>query len=425
MKKWIVSLLCCFALVFCGAWLCGCDEFNLEVKDVKVGQVPTKLTYYVGQDLQLSGGTIKVVYSDDSERFLPMTLATPNITTFKEATNNQIITLNFQGKTTIFGVSVQKGTLNPLLSYTSKKDDGTFVVSDSYTGHNQNPATHLNQQSLPEDDALQIKCYFKNSGADEDAYSEITNENQGPKNAGTYDVKLSFLNAQNYNDLDMEFEYQIYKTSVKDVVLEGNTLDYNNIELNRTQSTYGTVAQISSFWTQADGYLGEVPLPDEIKYQLDYAYRKANETSYTTIMPNVVTGSYELSLPVGEYVIKISISNNTNLNDEVLAEFSFIVVQKELTLGQDYDLYLSDGTTQTKIDENFNMTFDETKNYSLVVVSYVGELSLNDGTTYYLGNSSMGTTAINSSGQYSAEYSITGNANYKSTGRERIVFTLS
>lgn len=425
MKKWLVGLIGCFVLILSGAWLCGCNDYNLEVKDVKVNQMPNQLSYYVGQDLQLSGGTIKVVYSDESVKILPMTLATPDVTTFTHATNNQIVTLDFQGKTTIFGVSVLKGTLNPILTYTSKTEDNKFVVTDSYNGNYQNPSTHLNSQSLPKDERIEIKTYFKSQGTDASAYTEIQNENQGPQNAGTYDVKLRFLNSINYNDYEMEFVYVIYKANIRDLVLEGNTLDYNAQELNARQSTYGTTAQISSFWTQADGYLGEVPLPEELKFQLDYAYKQSGATSYTTITPNILNGAYELSLPVGVYNVKISIHDNTNVNDEVLAEFNFVVVQKELTLGTDYDLFVSDGTDQVKIDSNFAMNYDSSKTYSLVLVSYVGELTLNSGTTFYLGNSSMATTSITSAGQYSAEYSIVGNQNYKSTGRERVVFTLS
>ena len=418
MKNWLLGVIGCFAIIFCGFFV-GCQQQTIEVKDLSLNSMPDVLTYKVGQDLQLTGGTLKVVYQDDSVQILPMTLATPSLTHFTQAQNDQIITLTYMGKTTKFGVSIEKGTLSPIISYTSVAEDKKIVVTDSYTGEPQNFVSHLNKNSIPQDD-VEIKCFYKDQNADDQTYTQTA-----PTNAGNYDVKLSFCNSQNYEDLDMFCHYVVQKANLKDLVLQNNTLDYNQSALNQTQSTYGTTASLSLFWTQSDGYLGEVPLRDELKYQIEYAYKKLNDQYYITVQQNPATNQNEISLDVGQYMIKISIHDNTNINDEVLAEFKFVVVQKELVLGQDYDLYLFDGTTQTKIDQNFDVTFDESKTYELKLVSYVGQLLLNDGTTYYLGNSTMPTTSINSAGEYHAQYSIEGNQNYKSTGNQIITFVLN
>lgn len=421
MKKLLLSLFGCVALALCGLGFAGCDQPQLEVKDITINTTPQTLTYFVGQDLNLSGGTIKVVYEDDSIKVLPMTLATPNIKTFNKATNDQIVVLSFGGKTTKFGVNVLKGTLAPVISYSEIADDNNLVVNDSFTGEELDFLTHLNMQSLPQNEEdMQITCFYKDEGSADENYS--TNK---VIHAGRYDVKLTFRNATNYNDLDVLCHYVVHKANIKDLVFEGNTLDYNSHALTSSQSAYGTTAIVSDFWTQSDGYLGEVPLQEDIKLQLEYAYKPVGELNYTSIQQNTITKKHQLSLPVGEYMIKISIHDNTDINDEVLAEFRYVVVKADLVLGQDYNLYLSDGTNQVLIDQNFAMDFDQSKTYTLVLQSSITGLTLNEGITYYLGNSSLGSTTISSAGQYRAEYSVEGNQNYKSTGAQIITFTLN
>ena len=418
MKRLVCGVLACLALVFCGIGFVGCEPEQPEIKSISIEKEPTVQNYCVGQDLQLTGGTLRIVFADDSVQFLPMTFAAPNIKTFTQANHNQQITLTYKNQTAHFLVNVEKGTLAPVISHT-KQEDGKPLVTQSYTGQEIDFSSNIIQQSLPQNENISIKCFYKDKGSDDSTYT------QTPKiNAGNYEVKVEYSGSQNYNDLVQTYYFVINKANIKDLVLEGNTLDYNSVELNKVASKFGTLAQFSEFWTQSDGYLGDVPLPNNIKSQIEYSYRNKNSTAYNSIPLNALTGEHQATLDVGEYEIRIRITNSTNINDEVLAQFNFIVTQATLVRGEHYDVYLFDGTNETKLEGNTTITYDSAKTYSIKIKSNVGTLTLNDGTIYYLGNSSTPSTKIEGAGTYSAEFSITGNQNYKSTGRERITFTL-
>ena len=141
-------------------------------------------------------------------------------------------------------------------------------------------------------------------------------------------------------------------------------------------------------------------------------------------MPNTLTGEFNLSLDVGEYVVRIRIHNNSNINDESIVEFNYIVTKSPLLRGRDFDLYLSDGTNETLLENNTVVAFESDKTYNLVLKSYIGELTLKSGTVFYLGNSTIGSTTASSAGSYRAEFCIEGNNNFQDTGREAIKFVL-
>lgn len=414
MKKLWLSVLGCLALVFCGMGFVGCQSPQPEVKSVSIESTPTQLTYYVGQDLQLTGGTIKVTYEDDTVKILPMTLATPSITTFKNATNDQIVVLSYKGQTTKFGVHVLKGTLAPVF-YSTQTEANKPLVSTSYTSQPVTFDKFLNTASLPNED-ITITYLYKSADSSSTEYTL-----EAPVNAGSYDVKVLFSNSDNYQDLTCECKLNISKSNIKDLVLSGNSLDY---DYGQIPTTYGNDFDLANFWTQADGYLGLAPLPENVRLQLEYSYRPASSSNYTTILPNTLTGEFNLSLDVGEYVVRIRIHNNSNINDESIVEFNYIVTKSPLLRGRDFDLYLSDGTNETLLENNTVVAFESDKTYNLVLKSYIGELTLKSGTVFYLGNSTIGSTTASSAGSYRAEFCIEGNNNFQDTGREAIKFVL-
>ena len=96
------------------------------------------------------------------------------------------------------------------------------------------------------------------------------------------------------------------------------------------------------------------------------------------------------NLDVGEYDVRISLYGDSNIEDYVYV-FRYIITQANLTRGQDFDLYLTDGTNTTLLDATQALpvvAYTAGKTYSLTLVSYVGEgITLNSGTIYYAGNS--------------------------------------
>ena len=415
MKKLWLNVIGCLALLCCGLGFVGCDTTQTEIKALSIDKTPDILTYTVGQDLNLSGGTLRVTYMDDSVKIVPMTLATPNLTTFTTATNDQIIVLSYMGQTTKFGVSVQKGTLEPKFYNSTTTDESIPVISTKYTGDAVTFDKFLNTASLPTEN-IDTTYMYKMSNLDSAEYSS-----DAPINAGEYDVQISFTNSKNYNDLICYCKLNIARSDLKDLVLSGNSLDYNYKQI---PNTYGSDIDLATYWTQSDGYLGRAPLPENIRAQLEYSYRPISDSAYNVISPNIITNEYNLNLNVGEYKVRVRISGNSNINDETIVEFDYTVTKRTLVRGEDYDLYISDGESETKLATDTTITFDNTKTYTLVLHSNVGELTLQSGTTYYIGNSTTAYTSINQSGSYTAVFSIVGNNNYQDVGRESITFVM-
>ncbi|MDR1028948.1 MAG: bacterial Ig-like domain-containing protein [Clostridiales Family XIII bacterium] len=99
-------------------------SFTIGVRELTVASIaitsnPAKLSYIEGQDLDLSGGTIRVTYEDTSEATVPMANAT--ISGYnKNQTGPQTITVAYKGQSDTFGVTVAAKTPTGLTLDTSK-----------------------------------------------------------------------------------------------------------------------------------------------------------------------------------------------------------------------------------------------------------------------------------------------------------------
>lgn len=419
MPKILLRLLL-VAICFCssGFLFAACVEPVLEAKGISIETLPDTILYNVGQELSLTGGQLKVVYEDESTKLFPMSLATPSITKFDTATTEQQIVLTFLDFSARFSVVVNKGTLQPML-YSSGTKDNLPVVYAAYTGEEQE-FFGLDVLSLP-DENLTIEYQYKNTNLNGDFVSTP------PTNAGEYLVKINIAESQNYNAINLTSYFVIQKTSLFDLTLNNENLNYDNIALNTQYGKYGANANLSSFWRYTNGSLGDAPLPASIGGELQYAYKMAGDSEYTTIPRRTIDGSHVANLDVGEYDIRISLYGDSNIEDYVYV-FRYVITQADLVRGEDFDLYITDGTTSTLLEatqELPTVAYTAGKTYALTLVSYVGEgITLNSGTIYYAGNSTAGDTALApaGAGAYRAVFSVSGNTNYKGIANETIRF---
>lgn len=424
MPKIFVQLVLVAFLLCTGGMLCACDETTSSPKGMSIETLPDTLSYTVGQEVSLTGGQLKVVYEDDTTKLFPMSLATPNITLLNTATNEQQIVLSFLGFTTRFGVIVEKGDMSPIIHNSSYDiNDGLPITYTVYTG---GPITFngLDVMSLPDED-FTIEYTYKNTAINNAEYTTTA-----PTNAGKYAVNIRIFNSPNYNDVNLSCYFIIQKSSLFDLTQNGESLNFDSTALNTQAGLYGTSANISNFWRHADGSLGEAPLSAGVRAELQYAYKLLGASDYTNIPMRTTDGAHIVSLDVGEYNIRISISGDSNIEDYAY-NFNYVVTQADLVRGQDYDLYLSDGTTTTLLDASVALpevayVYDAT--YSLVLVSHVGAgITLKVGTIYYAGNSTAGDTVFmpTSAGEYRAVYGVNGDVNYKGISSETIRFVLT
>ena len=410
----IAICLCSGVLLFA-----ACDQQSPETKGISIETLPDTILYTVGQELSLTGGQLKVLYEDDSTKLFPMSLATPSISQFNNAVSEQQVVLTFLGFTTRFSVVVNKGTLQPVLN-SSGTQNNIPVVYSAYTGGQQD-FSGLDMLSLP-DENLTVEYKYKNTSHDGDFVSTP------PTNAGEYLVEINIAESQNYNGIKLTSYFVIQKTSLFDLTTNNENLNYDNIALNTQYGKYGAGANLSGFWRYANGSLGDAPLPASVSAELQYAYKKVGESEYTTIPRRTTDGSHVANLDVGEYDIRISLYGDSNIEDYVYV-FRYIITQANLTRGQDFDLYLTDGTNTTLLDATQALpvvAYTAGKTYSLTLVSYVGEgITLNSGTIYYAGNSTSGDTTLapSGAGEYRVVYSVSGNTNYAGITTEVVRFT--
>ena len=423
MRKMFLQLLLVVVVLCTGGMLCACDEPTVEPKRISIETLPDNLSYTVGQELSLTGGQIKVVYEDDTTKLFPMSLATPNITMLNTATSDQQIILSFLGFTTRFGVIVEKGNISPTIrSSSNDATDGLPVVFVSYTGE-PNSFNALDEFSLP-DENLNIQYTYKNTALQNAQYVS-----EAPTNAGKYAVKIKISGSQNYNDINMDCYLVIQKSSLFDLTLNNQNLNFDSNSLNLQAGVFGTSANVSNYWKLSNNTLGPAPLPEDIRAELQYAYKPKNSGDYTNIPMRTTDGAHIVALNAGEYDMRISLVGDSNIEDYEF-NFNYIVTQSDLVRGRDYDLCISDGTTTTllSVDEALpTVAFVANKTYTLVLVSHVGAgVALQAGTIYYAGNSTSGDTVLQptSAGQYKAVFGIAGDTNFKDITNETIRFVL-
>ena len=91
-------------------------EQQKEIKSIEMVSLPDKTTYKQNEELNLDGGKIKVIYTDDTSVELNLNSSSLTITGFDNQTlGKQTITVEYQGFTTTFEIEVEEGA-KPILS---------------------------------------------------------------------------------------------------------------------------------------------------------------------------------------------------------------------------------------------------------------------------------------------------------------------
>ena len=119
-------------LLFEGQFL----TYNIMVYDVERIEIknnPTKVTYVKGEELNLSGGSINVIYNDDKIEELPMTDRSVTVSGYKKNNvGNQELTVTYNNKTAKFNVTVKEA------SYVVQFDtDGGSSIEPQIVNYNE------------------------------------------------------------------------------------------------------------------------------------------------------------------------------------------------------------------------------------------------------------------------------------------------
>ena len=109
--------------------------FNIAVKilaldSIEVYQLPSKTQYKLGEALDLTGGTLKAYYNNDTVAIVPMTQAGVTVTGFDSVTEGvKPLTVTFTGKTTYFSVTVVTANITGITI--SKLPKTSYVIGDA------------------------------------------------------------------------------------------------------------------------------------------------------------------------------------------------------------------------------------------------------------------------------------------------------
>ena len=110
-----------------------------EVTGISIKNTPTKTTYIIGENLDLTGGTLTVSYEDGSTAEVPMTSSEVGITGYNSnETGEQTITVTYAEKSTTFTVTVRNEVTVKLDKSTIELDANEsttlsiIITSDGY-----------------------------------------------------------------------------------------------------------------------------------------------------------------------------------------------------------------------------------------------------------------------------------------------------
>ena len=139
------------------------DEFEITVKnditDIVISSVPDKLTYEKGNELDLTGGKIKVIYENGETEEIDMNSADISITGFdSNKVGEQTVTINYKGKTNTFKVTVKAESSN------NDNNNNNNNNSNGNNSGNNNNNSNSNQQPATKNDNTTANVILPKTG---------------------------------------------------------------------------------------------------------------------------------------------------------------------------------------------------------------------------------------------------------------------
>jgi len=404
MRKFLTSILSCMLLCLGMFTFTACDT-TPAVENISITTTPTKTTYVIGEQIDLNGGELSVRYTDGTTATLPLTVATPSQYTFSTAGDNIIITLQFREKLTTLGVSVSKRDI--MIS-------SDFAIPNAnYTGKAMPvDLTRINGITLGADSTYTVE--YKLATAQDSTYTTTA-----PIHAGNYTIRININGGSQFNDMNQENGKQIIEYyNILPTTLDklstlpansGKTLEYNFSKY--TNFTYGDSIDFSKCWLNVDNQgntsFGEAPLPTEFANRLTYQYRLQGTTTWTTLSDT------SIAMPAGEYEIRVSLTDVPDVADYSRIE-TFVVRQKQLIFGQDYNLSVYNSGANYPLAEQMSLIYNGTP-YSLVVEASQNLAGLLEliSVNYLDKDNNINSMVPVNAGTYTAQYTISAGSNYQ------------
>ena len=347
MKKIAYYMSLCLVM-FVGAFaFAGCGNTG-EVASLKVdanalAQQGFNTEYTVGDTLDLTNGEFTVVYSNGEEDTLNMINSlgvqvyidygdgNTDTNVFTTPSEHQPVVIKYEGKTTTFYVTVNKGII------TEQDVNLNSSYTKIYTGQPL-PVNELADIELPSGASVEPAQYRQDPGNINDFTTTP------PTDAGNYVIRLNINGGTNYEDTHFDIPYTIQKADLASLTTNG-ILNFPNISIS-----HGESYDLSQNWQFSDiGELGAITEGFDESFAGDlnnlvYSYKASSETEYTIL--NADTFDEVIStLPTGAYDIRVTGTWANNIEDFAI-DAHLVVIIKTLVYGEDYTFNITkqDGT---------------------------------------------------------------------------------
>ena len=145
------------------------EVIPITITKIEISTAPTKTEYQIGESLDVSGGKIKVSYSDNTAKTVAITAAMCSGFSSTSA-GNKTITVKYEGKTATFKVNVNKKEEEPVPSEDDNTNTEDNTKTDDNTSTEDNTKTDDNaktdEENTPSGDNTQNDDGRQNNNSD-------------------------------------------------------------------------------------------------------------------------------------------------------------------------------------------------------------------------------------------------------------------
>ncbi len=196
---------------------------KLEVTSISVKTMPAKTQYIQNKEqLDLTGGTIKVLYNNGTEKEIPMLSNEITVSGFDtKKLGTQTINLTYEGKTTQFNVEIKELAKPQNSNFDDTKIDVTRVRTYYFTDKNKKEYTILDVKlkaivKSKENEEMKY-YYYLSTNPSESNITDWIEIDEGQNIGDSLEFQINTLDVQNYEKLSNANNIYLYvkETAIK------------------------------------------------------------------------------------------------------------------------------------------------------------------------------------------------------------------
>lgn len=211
----------------------------LTIASISVNKLPNKTSYILNTDkLDLTGGEIKVTYTNGETKVISMTNENIKITGFDNTKiGDETLTVSYENKTTTFQVTIDKESEKDTKKPVSSNFDnitGKITAAKGYIYKNKNGTNYcvytieINGIKIGDRDDTYIYKYYLSGKKGEDnitSWITINNNDITQNNDGTMNIKINVNTKDLGNESELENSNDIFIYIQETATINGTTIE--------------------------------------------------------------------------------------------------------------------------------------------------------------------------------------------------------